>query len=92
MYKAIEVLDIVSGNSLILRGLMKKWLKELLMGNQSMHPPLGVVVISATFPLPVAAEVEIKIVCVKMKGKRGIISDFPFNVLLGVDFQKSVST
>lgn len=46
-------------------------------------------VTEATFPLLIATDVEIKILCVKTKGKCGVVSEFPYNVLLNVDLSRT---
>lgn len=48
--------------------------------------PLVTVVTRATLPLPVAAENLVELIGVKLKGKCGFIREFPYDVLLGVDF------
>lgn len=79
-HKAIGILDIGSGTSSIAKNFVKKNRIECC------GCLVVTVVTGATFLQPVAAEVEVEILGVRLREKCGVIGDFPHDVLLGVDF------
>jgi Retroviral aspartyl protease len=52
----------------------------------SCEGPLVTVVSGETFRVPVACEVETEILEKKLKGRCGVLNNFPYDILLGLDF------
>ena len=79
------VIDTGSGISLISKHFIRKYDIQCC----GWDPPLLSVVTGATFSLPLAAEIIINILGFSQKGLCGVIDNFAFDILLGMDFLKN---